>query len=505
MSDNYIDLPASEGIPLPSGAATSSNQVLEIAQLTAISGKLNSPISVTGPLTDAQLRASPVPVSGTFTGSSTVFQGTTPWIVNGSGYTQPISVSSLPLPAGAATETTLSTLSSKIPANLTVSSNRLLVDGSAVTQPISAAALPLPSGASTSALQTSGNASLISIDSKLTNPLPVSGPLTDAQLRATPVPVSGSITATNASIGATGSSVPASATFVGGTDGTNLRAFKVSTTGVLSVDGSAVTQPISAVSLPLPSGAATEATLATHAVAQGSTTSGQVGPLLQAATTTNRPTYSTGTTDPLSLTLGGCLRTSIAQIGNADVSVGNGIAGTGVLRVAIASDNTAFAVNAAQSGTWNINNISGTVSLPTGAATSANQVTEIASLASIDAGIPAALGQTVMASSMPITIASDQTTLPVAIANVSSATVTSVTGNPASVTLLSSNASRKMSTFYNDSTKILYLKFGTTASTISYTVQIPAGGYYELPSPVYSGRIDGIWNGTNGAARITEY
>lgn len=56
--------------------------------------------------------------------------------------------------------------------------------------------------------------------------------------------------------------------------------------------------------------------------------------------------------------------------------------------------------------------------LPTGAATAANQATEIASLASIDAGIPAALGAAVTASSMPVNIASDQvvpvsaTTLP---------------------------------------------------------------------------------------------
>lgn len=46
--------------------------------------------------------------------------------------------------------------------------------------------------------------------------------------------------------------------------------------------------------------------------------------------------------------------------------------------------------------------------LPTGAATAANQATEIASLAAIDAGIPAALGTAVMAASMPVTIASDQ-------------------------------------------------------------------------------------------------
>jgi hypothetical protein len=51
--------------------------------------------------------------------------------------------------------------------------------------------------------------------------------------------------------------------------------------------------------------------------------------------------------------------------------------------------------------------------LPAGAATAANQATEIASLASIDAGIPAALGQTTMAASMPVVFASNQTSIPV--------------------------------------------------------------------------------------------
>lgn len=51
--------------------------------------------------------------------------------------TQAISAASLPLPTGAATETTLSALNTKVPANLTVTSTRLLVDGSGVTQPVS--------------------------------------------------------------------------------------------------------------------------------------------------------------------------------------------------------------------------------------------------------------------------------------------------------------------------------------------------------------------------------
>lgn len=45
--------------------------------------------------------------------------------------------------------------------------------------------------------------------------------------------------------GATGAAVPSRAIQVAGSDGTNLRAIKVSTTGVVSVDGSAVTQPVS--------------------------------------------------------------------------------------------------------------------------------------------------------------------------------------------------------------------------------------------------------------------
>lgn len=72
------------------------------------------------------------------------------------------------LPTGAATEATLSTLNGKIPSNLTVTATRLLVDGSGVTQPVSgafyqatqpvsAASLPLPTGAATEATLSSLN------------------------------------------------------------------------------------------------------------------------------------------------------------------------------------------------------------------------------------------------------------------------------------------------------------------------------------------------------------
>lgn len=48
---------------------------------------------------------------------------------------------------------------------------------------------------------------------------------------------------------------------------------------------------------------------------QGSTTAGQSGNLVQGAVTTAAPTYTTGQTSPLSLTVGGALRANIASIG----------------------------------------------------------------------------------------------------------------------------------------------------------------------------------------------
>jgi hypothetical protein len=60
-------------------------------------------------------------------------------------------------------ETTTSSIDGKTPALV---SGRVPVDGSGVTQPVSATSLPLPTGASTSANQVTSNSSLSSIDGK---------------------------------------------------------------------------------------------------------------------------------------------------------------------------------------------------------------------------------------------------------------------------------------------------------------------------------------------------
>jgi hypothetical protein len=57
-----------------------------------------------------------------------------------------------------------------------------------------------------------------------------------------------------------------------------------------------------------------------------------------------------------------------AQINGVTPLMGNGPTGTGSLRVTIASDNTAFSVNAVQSGTWNIGSITTLPALVAGSA-----------------------------------------------------------------------------------------------------------------------------------------
>jgi hypothetical protein len=87
----------------------------------------------------------------------------------------------------------------------------------------------------------------------------------------------------------------------------------------------------------------------------------------------------------------------------------------------------------------------------------------------------------------------------------STATLSNVSNSTSSGTLLSSNSSRIGATFYNDDTEaFVYLKLGTTASSTSFTIKIAPGGYYELPLPVYAGRIDGIATAASGTLRITE-
>lgn len=124
----------------------------------------------------------------------------------------------------------------------TANATAVKVDGSAVTQPISATSLPLPTNASTSALQTTGNTSLSSIDTKVPTlgqalaaaSVPVV--LTAAQL-STLTPLT-SVAVTNAGTFAVQSAASQAGTWT-------VQPGNTPNTVAWKVDGSAVTQPVS--------------------------------------------------------------------------------------------------------------------------------------------------------------------------------------------------------------------------------------------------------------------
>ena len=187
--------------------------------------------------------------------------------------------------------------------------------------------------------------------------------LTELQQNAE-LPISGSVTITGTPTVNTGLSQSLT--------NSQLRATPVDVTGNFYQ----TTQPVSVISLPLPSGAATEAKQPALGTAGASSTDvitvqGIAGGVAQPVTIATLPALATGTN-----TIG-------------------------------AISNTSFA--ATQSGAWDITNISGTISLPTEASTSALQTTGNTSLSNIDTKTPA-LGQALAAASIPVVLPAVQVT-----------------------------------------------------------------------------------------------
>lgn len=170
------------------------------------------------------------------------------------------------------------------------------------------------------------------------------------------------------------------------------RALSLTTGALLRVDGSNVTQPVSGTvtanagsgtftvagtvtaNIGTTNGLALDTSVNGLLVAQGSTTSGEKGPLIQGAVTTAAPSYTTAQTSPLSLTTTGLLRvdgsgvtqpvsgtvtttppsnasTNVAQFGGTNVSTGTGAGGAGIPRVTVSNDSNILST---QSGTWTV-------------------------------------------------------------------------------------------------------------------------------------------------------
>lgn len=80
---------------------------------------------------------------------------------------------------------------------------------------------------------------------------------------------------------------------------------------------------------------------------------------------------------------------------------------------------------------------------------------------------------------------------------------TSAAATVGNITLLGANASRMGAAFYVEGGQPLFLKLGSSAGTLDYTLQVVPGGYYEVPFS-YIGSVSGIWQTTGGTVRITE-
>jgi hypothetical protein len=152
-----------------------------------------------------------------------------------------------------------------------------------------------------------------------------------------------------------------------------------------------------------------------------------------------------------------------AQIGNATgaAAFNAGATSAQTLRVVVANDQTA--IPASQSGTWNINDITGTVSLPTGAATETT-------LAAASAKLPATLGQKNMANSMAVVIASDQSAIPVSSSNLPTTADTNY-GTPGASTLRTASMLGVGSTAVSNSNPVPISDAGGTI-TVDGTVAV---------------------------------
>lgn len=188
-------------------------------------------------------------------------------------------------------------------------------------------------------------------------------------------------------------------------------------------------------------------------------------------------------------TIGSTAPTSAELIGGTD---GTNLRAASALNTSPSGSEYGLVVRNIPSGTQTI---SGTVTANAGSGTF--NVTGTGSAGSPAAGVITIQGIT---SGTAVTV-----TGTIALTKSSTATLSSVSGSASSTSLLASNASRLGATFFNDSSAILWLKLGTTASTTSFTVRLMPNDFWEIPGTyIYTGAIDGIWALSTGAVRITE-
>lgn len=461
-------------------------------------------------LTDVQLRATPVPVSGTIS----------------TGLSQPLTDAQLratPVPVSGTVATGGLTDAQLRATPVDVDTGLTQPTTPSDTQPVSAASLPLPSGAATAANQqtdaltdTELRASPLDVDTGLTQPL------TDTQLRATPVPVSGTITATisgvstaakqdtgNASLASidgkivavnTGAVVVASGSITAnaGTNlntsalavesGGNLAAIKAKTDNIPPLG-----QALAAASTPVVLTAAQLTTLTPPAAITGYATETTLGTRLSESdfdTKTGSLTETAPASDTASSGLNGRLQRVAQRLTSLLAELQLKADLTETQPVSLASVPSHAVTNA---GTFAVQN---TAALPAGT----NAIGKLAANSGVDIG-------DVDVTSLPVafnagtTSATTQRTIK---ATGSTSTQTQVADSASSQTILAANTGRIRATIVNDSTTTLYLRESSSAATTSvYTYKMYPDETVIIDD--YNGALTGIWSANaSGNAIISE-
>lgn len=464
---------------LPSGAATSTLQIAGNASLSAIDSDIDVALStrasestlsaLNGKIVTVNTGAVIISSSALPTGASTE---TTLNSLNGkvtAVNTGAVVVASSALPTGAATESTLSTINGKLSSlgqKTMTSSVPVVISSDQSAIPVTQSGIwgvtnisgtvSLPTGASTSALQTSGNASLTSIDSH------IDVALSTRASESTLSTLNGKVTVVN-----TGAVVVSSSALPSG-----------AATSALQTAGNA---SLSSIDSDIDTALSTRASEATLSTLNGKVTAVNTGAVVIASSALPSGAATEATSVALSAKFGSVGQKTMA----------------GSAPVVLASDQVSIPVT--QSGTWSITNISGTVSLPTGAATETT-------VAAINAKL-GSLGQKAMTGSAPVVIASDQSAISITTARTSltAASPTAATVGIASAQAVASNVSRKGLTLINTSINTISFGIGVAAVLNSGHTLYPGGNWVLDQYTFTTGAINAIASAASSNLSIQEF
>lgn len=413
----------------------------------------------------------------------------------------------------------------------------IIIDPAVTTQPVSIASMP-----STPVTGTFWQATQ-----------PVSWPLTDTQLRATPVPVSGTVTtwgltdtqlrasAVPVSLATNTPTIQAGSAIIGkvGIDQTTpwtTNKVDIWTNGTVTINaltnssiikaqfqdnaGTAITVGQKAMTSSVPVVIASDQasipvastlTAETTKVIGVTRTADGAGNLL----TSNSTTYTAKFWQDVNVL--GTLWTAFSTAGKVDVKWADGdvfvrqATGTNLHTVVDSGTITTVSTLTNQTQMWGAN-----ISMGTGVRDAGTQrvtiatndvvpITDNSGSLTVDAPVWTPVfvrlsdGSSAIAT-LPVSIAATVVTKET---RSSTPSQTSPSVTTSSTSILASNANRLWATIYNEAWSTCLVKLWTTASATSYSVQIAVWGYYEIPFQ-YTWAIDGIVASWTATLRVTE-